>query len=94
MSADNVLTLIGLIVSVIILVGGAIMGYILHQLNASITALSLRVDRHDEKIDALKEDAVDKRHALRTEIRDAFASQSEHMDRLEDKLRAEIKEKR
>lgn len=43
-----------------------------------------------EKLDTLKEDIVTKRHALRAEMRDAFAAQYERSEKMEERLRAEI----
>jgi uncharacterized membrane-anchored protein YhcB (DUF1043 family) len=51
----------------------------------------VRFDRLDAKIDAFKEDMITKRHNLRAEMRDAFASEYEHREKLGDELRDWIK---
>jgi uncharacterized membrane-anchored protein YhcB (DUF1043 family) len=47
----------------------------------------VRFDKLDVKIDAFKEDMITKRHNLRAEIRDAFASEYDHREKLGDELR-------
>lgn len=60
---------------------------------ATQTALNLAVKGNEllyEKLDAMKSDATDKRHALRAEMREASVAAYDRTEKLGEQLRAEI----
>src|SRR5689334_16512001 len=98
MSVQLVVTIVLAVLGILVSVGTAVVGYFVHRLDRRLEdhdeADERRFDKLTSAVDALKEDTVAKRHSFRAEMREAFANVHDQMERQEDKLRAEIKERK
>lgn len=103
-SRSNPLTLTQIIFALIgfaLTVALAMLSYFIKGLNQKFDALGRTVDRHNDEddnrfkdlqrvVDDVRKDIVDKRHAFRGEMRDAFTSVSDRAEKTENRLRSEI----
>lgn len=82
-------------------VAASFIAYYVRQVQKDVNRVEEKQDKHEEKddkrfaeltskVDDLKKDMVDKRHAFRAEMRDAFDSVHERGEKMEERLRAEI----
>src|SRR5260221_8595458 len=79
----------------------AVIGYFMKELDGKFSALSRTVERHNDEDDVrfkdlqrmdedIRKDMVEKRHAFRAEMREAFAAVADREEKLEERLRNEI----